>query len=464
MTKFDCFSPTDFRYSISDLKEYLTEEAFIKYKLEVEIALIKVLTKHGLCPEDIIKEIKIASNYITANDVYEEEKKIEHDTRALVEVLKDKISENAKPFIHLTATSYDIINIANAIRYKKAFYNVIIPDMINLERILIKLAREEKKSLQIGRTHGQQAEPITFGFFIAQYVDRWGNRIQKIKKSLELLSGKFSGSVGSYNALSLFLDNPERFEKDILTYFRLKPANISSQNISPEPLLDLLHSVISSWGVLANYANDMRHLHRTEISEISENFDSSYIGSSTMPHKQNPLNFENIISAWKKFMPNIITFYMSQISEHQGDLTNSLSLRYIPEMMVMFDSTIRRAIRISKNLKVNKSNLEKNFLLSAHKIIAEPLQILLSQCGFSKAFELVQNLILNSDYKKESLKDFINENNLKQYLNKLDDKVLKILYNPKNYIGFAIEKTDKVCDLWEKRIDKIENEIIPYLH
>ena len=130
----------------------------------------------------------------------------------------------------------------------------------------------------------------------------------------------------------------------------------------------------------------------------------------------------------------------------------------------MFDSTIRRAIRISKNLKVNKSNLEKNFLLSAHKIIAEPLQILLSQCGFPKAFELVQNLILNSDYKMESLKDFINENNLNQYLNKLDDKVLKNLYNPKNYIGFAIEKTDNVCNLWEKRIDKIENDIIPYLH
>lgn len=464
MNNFNSFSPTEFRYRVEDLEDYLSEEAFIKYKAKVEATLVRILAQYGLCPQEIVDNVEKAVEKISASEVYYKEKELKHDIRSLVEVMKNNVSEKAKPFIHLTATSYDIINITNAIRYKEAFYNVIIPDMINLERIFIKLARKEKKILQIGRTHGQHAEPITFGFFIAQYVDRWGNRIQKIKKSLELLSGKFSGSVGSYNALSLFLDNPERFEKDILTYFRLKPANISSQNISPEPLLDLLHSVISSWGVLANYANDMRHLHRTEISEISENFDSRYIGSSTMPHKQNPLNFENIISAWKKFMPNIITFYMSQISEHQGDLTNSLSLRYIPEMMVMFDSTIRRAIRISKNLKVNKSNLEKNFLLNAHKIIAEPLQILLSQCGFSKAFELVQNLILNSDYKKESLKDFINENNLKQYLNKLDDKVLKILYNPKNYIGFAIEKTDKVCDLWEKRIDKIENDIISYLH
>lgn len=460
MNKFIFFSPSDFRYPVSDLEEYLSEDAFIKYKLKVEIALIKVLAKFGLCPKDIIKEVDSASNYISAKDVYNEERIVQHDIRALVDVLKHKISESAKPFIHLTATSYDIINIANAIRYKEAFHKVIIPDMINLERIFIKLARKEKNTIQIGRTHGQHAEPITFGFFIAQYVNRWGNRIQKIKESLDNLSGKFSGSVGSYNALSLFLENPEEFEREILKHFNLKPDNISSQNISPEPLLDLSHSIISSWGILANYANDMRHLHRTEISEISENFDNNYVGSSTMPQKQNPLNFENIVSAWKKFMPNIITIYMSQISEHQGDLTNSLSSRYLPELFVIFDSSVKRAINVTKNLQINRDKMKKNFVQSADKIIAEPLQILLSQSGYSNAYEKVRELTIVSNQESESLIKLIFEDKtIKPYLKKFNENHIKLILHPENYIGIAPKKTAEICDLWERLIINIEDEV-----
>lgn len=456
MTNFNSFSPTDFRYRVEDLEDYLSEEAFIKYKAKVELTLIKVLAQYGLCPQEIVENVEKATEKISTSEVYNKEKELKHDIGSLVDVIKNNVSKKAKSYVHLTATSHDIINIANALRYKNSFSYKILPDMIELERQFIILARKEKKTVQIGRTHGQHAEPITFGFSIAQYVDRWGSRILKVKKAVNNLVGKFSGSVGSYNALSLFIDNPEEFEHELLKNFGLKPVRISTQLVSPEPLTDFIHSIISSWGVLANYADDMRHLQRTEIDEINENFSINQIGSSIMPHKRNPINFENIKSAWKKFMPFIITNYMSQISEHQGDLTNSLSLRYIPELIMMFDSSIIRAIKVTKKLKINRDKMKKNLLISIDKIIAEPIQILLSQCGFPEAYQKIRKLNLLSLQKEVPLTEIVfKDEELKPYLQKLDKHQLNYIFHPENYIGRSIQKTDLICDFWENKINKI---------
>jgi len=456
MNNFNSFSPTDFRYRVEDLEDYLSEEAFIKYKAKVEAILIRILAQFGLCPQEIVDNVEKAAEKISASEVYNKEKELKHDIRSLVEVMKNNVSEKAKSYIHLTATSHDIINLANALRYKNSFSYKVLPDMIELERQFIILARKEKETIQIGRTHGQHAEPITFGFSIAQYVDRWGGRILKVKKSVDKLAGKFSGSVGTYSALSLFLDNPEEFENELLKNFGLKPVNISTQVVPPESLIDFIHSIISSWGVLANYADDMRHLQRTEIDEIHENFNVNQIGSSIMPHKRNPINFENIKSAWKKFMPFIITNYMSQISEHEGDLTNSLSLRYIPELIMMFDSSIIRAINVTKELKINRDKMKKNLLISADKIISEPLQILLSQCGFSEAHQKIRQLYLLSLQNEVPLAEIVfKDKELKPYLQKLDKHQLNYIFHPENYIGRTIEKTDLICDFWDNKINTI---------
>ncbi|MFX0008907.1 MAG: adenylosuccinate lyase, partial [Candidatus Hermodarchaeota archaeon] len=180
------------------------------------------------------------------------------------------------------------------------------------------------------------------------------------------------------------------------------------------------------------------------------------IGSSTMPHKRNPINFENIKSAWKKFMPYIITIYMSQISEHEGDLTNSLSLRYIPELIMMFDSSLIRAINVIKKLKINRDKMKKNLLIKADKIISEPLQILLAQRGFSEAYQKIRELCILSLQDGVPFLDVIfKDEELKPYLQQLDKYKLNYILKPENYIGKAIEKTDLICDFWEKKINTI---------
>jgi len=154
---FNLFSPTDYRYSVKALEPYLSEEAFVNYKARVEGVLAKTLAKHGVCSQKIAEEIVQAASQVTAKEVYEEERRIKHDIRALVNMILKRVRDEAKPFVHATATSYDIVNTANALRYKDAVEKVILPDMVALEKVWIDLANREKDTIQIGRTHGQHA-------------------------------------------------------------------------------------------------------------------------------------------------------------------------------------------------------------------------------------------------------------------------------------------------------------------
>jgi len=452
---FSLFSPTDYRYSIKALEPYLSEEAFINYQAQVEGALAKTLAKHGIGSQKIAEEIVQAATKVTAKEVYEEENRIKHDVRALVNMIRKRVSDEAKPFVHVTATSMDIKDTANALRYRDATEKIILPDMVALEKTWIDLARKEKNTVQIGRTHGQHAEPITFGFAITQYVNRWGNRILKVKEASDNLVGKFSGAVGAYNASRLFFDDPESFEREVLEELGLKPAEISTQIVSPEPVTDFIHSIISSFGVLANFARDMRNLQRSEIEEVGEPFEEEQVGSSAMPQKRNPLNFENVESMWKKFMPHIVTMYMDQVSEHQRDLTSSCSQRYTPELLVALDSTVRRMSKVSQRLQVDRNNMQRNFELNKDKIIAEPLYNLLAFHRHPDAHEHIRKLTMESYRTGKPLKEIVQtDKELKSYLKKFTKVQMEVISNPAKYIGIAAEKTEKIAKLWEKRLKK----------
>lgn len=452
---FDLFSPTDFRYSVKELTPFLSEESSIKYKVKVEVALVKALCKHNICSARIAKEIEAAGEKVTAAEVYAEEDRIKHDIRALVNIIKKNVSLEAQPFIHLTATSYDIVDTSNALRYRDAVKNVVLPDMIALAKVWIAIARKEAETIQIGRTHGQHAIPITFGFAIANYLNRWCERLQYTSESLDYLVGKFSGAVGAYNASALFFDNPEQFEKDVLSELGLNPASISTQIVPPEANVDLYYCLLSSFGVLANFADDMRHLQRSEIGEVGEPFAEAQVGSSTMPQKRNPINFENIKSAWKTCMPRIVSVCMDQISEHQRDLTNSLSQRYYPEIIVLFDASVRRAIKISSKMIVDKENIKKNFEMNSDKIIAEPLQILLSFYGYPNAHEKIRQLSMTSYQTGRKLTELIvRDDEIAPYLSKFTEKQRNIISNPEKYVGIAAKKTRDICDKWEKMFER----------
>ncbi len=456
---FDNISPIDFRYygrreKIKEkLKPYLSEEGAIRYLAKVEVAVTKTLAKHGICNKEVALEIERAAKDITAEEVYQEEDRIKHNIRALVNSIRKRVSDKAKPYIHFTTTSHDIICTADAARFKDFSNNILIPTLIDFEKTLINIALREKDTLQIGRTHGQHAEPITFGFAIAQYVSRLGNRIKAIERTANNLRGKISGAVGAYNASSLFFKDPEEFEKEVLKHLQLKPSPISTQIVEAEYITDFIHSIISCFSVLANLADDMRHLQRSEIGEVGELFEKEQVGSSTMPQKRNPINFENVKSMWKEFMPRINTIYMDQISEHQRDLTNSASSRFIPEILAGLYVSIIRLNKTMKKLRVDKSNLEKNFSMSKDMITAEPAYILLAAHNHPDAHEYIRKLTLKSQSTKIPLRKLLfSDKEIRPYINRFTKKQIEVLKNPQKYIGIASKKVDKICSFWKREL------------
>ena len=197
----------------------------------------------------------------------------------------------------------------------------------------------------------------------------------------------------------------------------------------------------------------MRHLQRNEIAEVGEHFEAKQVGSSTMPQKRNPINFENVKSMWKAIMPRMMTMYMDQLSEHQRDLTNSASMRFIPETLAGFYVSVVRLDKIMSSLAVDKSNMQKNFEMNKHMIAAEPLYILLAANGHPDAHEYVREMTLKSQSTKESLISLVKKDkSIQQYLKKLSKKQIEIINNPEKYTGIAAKKAEIVCSYWKKEL------------
>jgi adenylosuccinate lyase len=465
MNIYDFVNPMDFRYYGADpgfferLRPYVSEAAFFEYQRRVETALILAFRELAWCSSKDADEILDAFNSVTASEVYEEEQRTGHIVRALVNCVTRKVSSEAGNYVHLFLTSNDTTDTATSLRFQELLRDVVLPDLLELQATLIRLARQHAATPQIGRTHGQHAVPITFGFAIALYVERLGGRIKMLEVSRQNLRGKIAGAVGAYNALSLQLpQGAVLFEKLVLSYLGMQPApgSIASQIVQPEFITDMGYAVQSCFSVLANLADDIRHLCRSEIGEVEETQSANTVGSSTMPHKVNPKNFENIKSLWKAYMPRITTMLMDQISEHQRDLTNSASQRFLPELVAAFDYCTVRMNRAMSNLRVNSRAMSRNLNANKEQIIAEPLYVLLALQGSPNAYERVRELARTAREQGKSIMELAREDQqLRAYIARMAAEQQEVLDNPAKYTGQSSQRTVAVCAHWEGESEEL---------
>ncbi|WP_319561224.1 lyase family protein [Marispirochaeta sp.] len=456
---FHCLSPLDHRYYLANrdlfdqLTAYLSEEASIQYCIKVEIALLKSHVNLSLQGRsDLLAALDTVEADISPAEVYAEEEKTQHNIRALVNVLKRKVPPETAPYVHLGATSVDILDTAQSMRIRDAVKKVILPTLLKAEEELVRLCSENAEVPQVGRTHGQHAVPITFGFAMAEYASRLGKSIIQINRLSSNLRGKIAGAVGSYNSTALLTSDPESFEAEILESLGLQSSETSTQMVEPEYLLRLLLEVNVAFGILANMADDLRHLQRSEINEVRELFKSDQVGSSTMPQKRNPWNSEHVKSLWKAFAPRVMTFFMDQISEHQRDLSNSASMRFISDYLAGFTAAAARSIKVLKSLHVNAPQMMKNIQSSGDLVLAEAAYILLAAAGESEAHEIIKQLTLRCEQEGISLADAIKANSK---VSDLVTRSLKAVGLPEavdffsrqeQYRGIAVQKSRKIAE------------------
>jgi adenylosuccinate lyase len=482
-TIFQNISPIDHRYSISEkalfdsLSAWISEEASIGSCVKAEIALvISHLTVRGGLTPALKTALEAAGERIDPEEVYAEEEKTKHNIRALVNVLKTKVPPEAAPLVHLGATSVDILDTALSYRMKGVTEAVVLPLLKELELLLCDFVEREAETPQVGRTHGQHAVPITVGFALAEYVSRLGKSILEIRRLAGQLKGKLAGAVGAYNATGMIVKDPEELERIYLAGLGLEPSEHSTQLVEPEYLLRLLLEFNVAFGIIANLADDLRNLQRTEIGELKEGFSADQVGSSTMPQKRNPWNSEHVKSLWKAFMPRVMTFFMDQISEHQRDLSNSASQRFIADYTAGFCLAVSRMASVIRGLGADRERLLYNLRGAAGGasgkgsgipgggipggVLAEPAYILLAETGVSDAHEVIRKITLAAEKENSSFAAALAKEG--DVLSRIGGKMaelglvpsaadaLSFFEKPERYCGLAVKKAKTLAAKYRK--------------
>jgi len=445
--------PIDYRYGSQEMRNVFDEERKLENMLRVEAALAQTLAELGKIPDRCAEEITRKANTkdVKIERVKEIEKETKHDVMALVKALTEVCGESGK-YVHLTATSYDIVDTANALLLKDGL-EILLKEGKDLLNTCLNISGKYKDLIMIGRTHGQHAIPITLGFKFANYSNKLGEDLIRIEDDMKNnILGKFSGAVGSYAAQTI-CGLGDELEIKIMEKLGIKPADITTQVVERESFARIICDIAILACSVEQIAKEIRNLQRTEIGELSESFGEKQVGSSTMAQKRNPINTENICSNVRVIRSCIYPSLENIALEHERDLTNSAAERsIIPTVFILADEVLTRMNKILKELVVYPKNIKKNLDLSKGTIMSEAIITKLVEKGMGRqdAHELLR---------ESSMKAFETDKNLKEILltkvivkRYITEKELDELFDYNNYIGLSVEKTEKVINKWRSFI------------
>ena len=447
----DPICPLDYRYGRKELKEIFGEEKRLQYLLDIEAALARAHAKVGNIPISAADEIskKASVKYVKVERVKQIERETRHDIMAVTRALAEQCKGDSGKYIHLGATSYDIVDTANAIQLAYST-EYIRKELKELRNTLIKLSKKYKIAVMPGRTHGQHSIPVTFGLKMAAYameIERHLERIFECKS--RLLVGKLSGAVGTGAALG---KNALKLQEEMLKDLKLGVEDVSTQIVCRDRYNELLGVLCNISTSMEKFATEVRNLQRDEIGEVAEAFEAKkQVGSSTMPHKRNPITCEQICGLARVVRGFIIPTFENSIQWHERDLCNSSSERFIiPHSIILTDWIVYQTNIVYKNLKVFPEKMEKNLEISKGLPMAESLMTTLISKGMGRgdAHELMRKTSLKAVREGKTLKDaFLQEN---KKLKLLTDKEINDSLKPENYLG----ATEKIIDRVVKRLER----------
>lgn len=462
--------PGNPRYQPKDLIPIFGYDNLARILVQVEIAVMRTLAEMGIVPaadmDLLTPDIELKLRAITMSEVDKVEREItKHDIRALVRLMQEILPVPLRRWVHIPLTSYDVLDTARTLMFYRAHTEVVQPKVKAVIGSLRAHARRYARMVQIGRTHGQHALPITVGFWMATILSRMITNAKQMDTFADGLRGKISGAVGAYNAqagLGFYEGKGGKtFEEMVLARLGLKPSPISTQILPPEPLAYYLFSCTIMSAALGQYGLDCRHLMRTEIGELTEPFEQGQVGSSTMAHKRNPLNFENEEGMWEGVKVEFGKVLSLLVSEHQRDLVGSSVARDLPTIVVKLIYQLDTLLRPGKDdprpfverVIPEPEACERNLQMQKYVILAEPLYIALQMAGYEEDAHALVNERAMKVVQSESISiveavgriAHVDEKVMAAVRN-VPEEVWKLLGNPRNYIGKAAEKTFEICD------------------
>lgn len=360
-------SPDDGKYGkiSSKLANHLSAEAEWKTCAYFQKVLLETRVEFGQAEQKHVDEVEEALKKIdTLNMALLEDQVTRHDQLAVIEEMGRFISEETKALLHPGTTSYDIVDTVRSYLFRKAWKEVIKPEIAKGIKKLCEIAERSSEKLQVGRTHLQDTSPVTFGLTISSYAARLANRLVVLDNSFTALRGKVSGIVGTGASIDEVIgkDMSIEFEKRTLEKMGLIPDYTASQVVQKERLADVGNGLTTLMHVLGDFTNDMRILYSSAINEVTSRDNAERLGgSSADATKNNPVDYENISGTPAVVESGMRILYAMIQSDLQRDLRGSKQARYQPQLMMA--ETYESFVRLNKilpQLSINEDIMEGN--------------------------------------------------------------------------------------------------------
>jgi adenylosuccinate lyase len=415
-----------------------SEESKYQAWLDVELAVCEAQADLGLIPKDAVTDIKKNARFEIAR-IKEIEEEVLHDVIAFLTNLGENVGEKSR-FIHLGLTSSDVVDTALALQLKRASV-LLKEDLQKLHDAVLKKAKTHKHTISVGRSHGIHAEPTTFGFKMAVWLEEIRRHQKRLDEAIQMVSvGKISGAVGTYANIS-----PD-VEQLTCKFLGLQPASISTQIIQRDHHAQFVWTLAVIGASLEKFATEIRHLQRTDVLEAEEPFRKGQKGSSAMPHKRNPVGCENITGLARVLRGNALAALENIPLWHERDISHSSVERIIfPDSTILLDYMLHRFTGIMTDLVVYPDNMRRNMDCFGGVIYSQQVLLKMVERGMTReqAYRLVQSNAMDAwnrdggDFRDNLLKD----TNVTAVLSKSE---IEECFNPSYYLKNLDQVFDKL--------------------
>jgi len=421
------------RYSRKELKRIWEDQNKYNIWLQIELAAAAAMEKFKIIPKGVVKKVKSKSK-INVKRISKIEEKVRHDLIAFLSSVTEKTGKEGS-FLHKGLTSSDVLDTCFNLQLRQSGL-ILLSDIEELLKSIKTQAVKHKHTLCIGRSHGIHAEPTTFGLKLLTFYEEFSRNYDRLDSAIkEISTCAISGAVGT------FANVDPRIEKFVANKLKLKVEPISTQIIPRDRhayFFSVLAIIASS---MERFAVEIRHLQRTEVSEVQEFFKSKQMGSSAMPHKKNPVLSENLTGLARLIRASVIPALENVALWHERDISHSSVERNIgPDTTITLDFALNRLNEIVKSMKINSKNMKRNLELTKGLLFSQRVLLELTSKGLKRqtAYKIVQKCAMkslenNSSFYNSLLKD-------KKIMGKIPVSTLKKLFD----FGYHTRKIDVI--------------------
>jgi len=439
--------PIEFRYGTQEMKAIWEEDFRLRCLFRVEAALSQAEEELGMIPSGAAAEITKAAETASPNRARQIEDEIGHDMMAVVLAMAEECPRYGE-WIHLGATSNDILDTATGLQIK-ASLDVLEPKLKQLLALLLDLAIKNKNLVCAGRTHGQIAVPTTYGLRFAIWASEVARHMERLAQLRPRAAvGKISGAVGTQAAYG---PKGMELQSRVMKHLNLTEVDVSNQVVQRDRHAEMICWMALVASTLDKIFVEMRSLQRTEIAEVEEGFGKKQVGSSTMPHKRNPIKSEQICGLSRIVRAQLLPAFENIPLWDERDLTNSSCERIVfPEAFIFTDHLITLAIRTLSGLQLRPDNIERNLTMLHGLNMAENVMVELAKkgAGRQQAHEIMRQASMKAFEEKRELIDVLLEN--PAVTSHLKPQEIRDLLDPHLYIGTAVQQVERLNEKLQK--------------